>query len=313
MFIGSSNSNIITVTYPPGFVSGIITVASKNACGTSSTRSRFVSTNILPAPIGISGQVFTGLCGVNGASYSISNPITGANSYSWTVPSGATITSNTGSGITVNFATNFSGGLITVAAVNNCGPGTARSASVIGAPGFPTVITGPLSVCSGTNAVYSIPTVSGTSTYTWTWTRGFAYSSGQGTKILTLTAASVPAANQTITVKASNACGISNARVLDLIQIVSCPRIGSSEFETNLNVYPNPVNEIVNITFNSEKDQDCEMKMLDATERVVIKNSLKSKSGPNHYEINVRDLSAGIYLLQIQIGEIQKQLKVIIE
>lgn len=57
-------------------------------------------------------------------------PVTGATSYLWTVPSGATIVgASNGTSIQVNFTNSFSIGSICVAAVNSCGAGSSRCPS----------------------------------------------------------------------------------------------------------------------------------------------------------------------------------------
>src|SRR5690606_26164994 len=63
-----------------------------------------------------------------GVQYSIS-PVAGSSSYTWAVPSGATIISGQGStNITVNFGTN--GGTVSVLASNSCGASTPSTITV---------------------------------------------------------------------------------------------------------------------------------------------------------------------------------------
>ncbi|MBI2967693.1 MAG: gliding motility-associated C-terminal domain-containing protein [Bacteroidetes bacterium] len=75
-----------------------------------------------------------------------------------------------------------------------------------GAPPQPGAITGPLSVCSGTNPGYSIS--AGTDTYNWTVPVGWTINSGQGTTAIGTTSG---ASGGNICVTATNSCGTSPA------------------------------------------------------------------------------------------------------
>lgn len=118
--ISGQGSNSITVSFGPGFVSGLITVSSVNSCGNSTTRSLTVwGKPGIPGPI-TGDKLFCP--GVSGIPYSIAT-VSGANTYNWTVFTGATIIAGQGSkAIKVDmpvfpvFNQNIS-----VTAVNSCG------------------------------------------------------------------------------------------------------------------------------------------------------------------------------------------------
>ncbi len=306
------NTNIITVQYNGAFTSGIISVSATNACGTGAARTRLVNLNVLTAPVAINGLI-SGLCSMTAVPYSISAPITGASSYLWTVPAGASIIgSNTGSSIVVDYTGSFTGGNVTVAALNNCGAGSVRSITVIGAPAFPGNISGSLAICTGVNSSYGISTITGTITYTWTVTRGLTIVSGQGTKTIIVNAG-VPVTGQTMTVKASNACGTTNVRVLDNIAASTCPRIAEDAKAINLIAYPNPVSDKLLIQFNSNDDQNYKVQLMDATSRLVSIQTKSAITGENKIEMNVKGLARGIYLLQFQMADHIEQLRIVIE
>ena len=140
--LSGANTNIITVQYPQNFTATTISVSATNACGVNSPRTRTVGLNTLTAPGAITGPV-DGLCGATNAVYRISH-VRGATSYAWTIPAGATIIGNSnGSTIVVNYSSvSVASGNITVAAVNNCGTGNARSLAVKTVPGLPGSISG---------------------------------------------------------------------------------------------------------------------------------------------------------------------------
>ncbi|RDC64679.1 ice-binding family protein [Adhaeribacter pallidiroseus] len=115
------------------------------------------------------------------------NPVAGAETYTWTVPSNWQIRSgqNTAS-ITVIIGTDP--GTISVSIANSCGVGgsvTTGNIVPVAIPAVP-VITDKSGPCSG--LVYSINEIPGVSTYTWSVPEGFTILSGQGTTSIKVTA-----------------------------------------------------------------------------------------------------------------------------
>ncbi len=104
--------------------SGDITVYGNNSCGNGQVSPSFaVTVDPLPAPAGnISGP--SDVCiGSSGVVYSVAT-IANATGYSWTVPTGVTITSGNGTkSITVTFTVNAVSGDFTVMGTNACGDG----------------------------------------------------------------------------------------------------------------------------------------------------------------------------------------------
>lgn len=141
-----------------------------------------------------------------GLVYSI-NPVPGANSYTWTVPSDALITSGQGStSIVVNIG--YSEEAISVVASNNCGASSPASLPLtLGLlPEFVS-INGIFQVCADTPGMeYTVNPEEGV-TYTWSYSgNGFELVSGQGTGAIV--ANYLPnATNGTLNVSPSNACG----------------------------------------------------------------------------------------------------------
>ncbi len=122
---GTSTTNSITVNFGTSATSGNITVMGTNSCGEGTVSSKVITINPLPSAAGtISGN--TTVCqGQNAVTYSVPT-ISNATSYVWSLPSGATGTSNTNS-ITVNYGITAISGNITVKGNNSCGDGSASS------------------------------------------------------------------------------------------------------------------------------------------------------------------------------------------
>ena len=125
--------------------------------------------------------------GQPGAGYSLA-PVSGATSYSWTVPAGAAITAGAGTtAITVVFPN--SSGSVGITPVNACGLGNASVKAVtMTAPPIPGSITGTTPVCAGQTGVnYSISSVSGATSYIWAVPSDATITSGQGTAAIIVT------------------------------------------------------------------------------------------------------------------------------
>jgi PKD repeat protein len=307
--IGNATSNIITVEYNSGFSGGVISVAASNICGSSSPRTRSVVQNILPAPAIITGPA-DGVCGQTGVVYSVAQ-VLGANSYDWTLPSGASIIGPAnGSSIVVEFSPLFVSGNIAVAARNGCGIGLSRSLNVKAVTGIPGVISGPTAVCAGSVQNYSIATVTGASSYQWTVPGTSVINTGQGTKVINMTYSLVPSANGIVTVKAVNACGTSSVRVLAVVS-TNCSRLGDIS-NYSMVAYPNPVSAELTVEFGSEYGRNADVVLRDAVGQVVYSESRVTSQGLNSTKINVDNLSAGIYLLQLYMNDRIEQIKVVV-
>lgn len=120
-------TNSIEVDFGPSFTSGTVEVVSVNSCGNSPSRSRTVY-GAPVKPAAITGNAAP-CSGSTGNVYSV-DPLPGATFYSWTVPSGASITSGaTSNSITVDFGTNT--GNITARGENSCGSGAKKYLAIV--------------------------------------------------------------------------------------------------------------------------------------------------------------------------------------
>jgi gliding motility-associated-like protein len=126
--VGRTDSS--SITFSMGNAAGNITVTAVNLCGNSPTpATRAISLGTTPAaPNQILGNS-TPCANLSNLPYEI-NPVTGASSYTWTVPAGATIVSGGGTNnIYINWGSS-AGGLVSVRANNSCGASAATTLNV---------------------------------------------------------------------------------------------------------------------------------------------------------------------------------------
>ncbi len=68
---------------------------------------------------------------------------------------------------------------------------------------------------------------------------------------------------------------------------------------TDINLFPNPVNELLSLTFTTEKQQAINIEIFDFTGKKVFTSNLKSGTGINKTAINTAELANGSYIIKI--------------
>ena len=142
-----SSGTSIPVSFDNTAVSNYIKVKPMNYCSVGDSSTKYITVNLLPANPGmIQGEA--SVCkGQTGVTYSI-GVIPYADTYVWTLPSGATGNSTTNS-ITVDFSSLAASGNITVRGFNNCGlgPVSTLAVSTSAIPEATITPSGPTAIC----------------------------------------------------------------------------------------------------------------------------------------------------------------------
>ena len=198
---GVTDGVAVPVTAPTNYN---VTGTDANGCtNTASTSVSLISAPVAPAAIlGVDT-----ICGLSSAVYYVS-AVSGASSYSWTIPSGWSGTSTTDS-ITASSISSI--GTISVTANNTCGSSASQSLNVFfgNPPAQPSSILGVTHLCDSSSTAYAVTLDPSATGYTWTLPSGWSGSSSNYT--ITATAST---SNGVITVTADNACGSSTPSTL---------------------------------------------------------------------------------------------------
>ena len=192
-----------------------------NTCSNSSAQQTRVANCAVPRTPGAITTVggTSTVCPGDTKSYSIV-AVTGALSYTWTPPTGGTITAGQGTTqITIVYNQSFTASSpLKVVSNNNCGFSTARSLTIAkGALTVPSVITGAIAGVRNQSGVpYSVVNVAG-KTYDWTFTtpNSATVSSGNGTNSITADFDQFFTTGA-LKVTATNGCGTSLPRSLTI-------------------------------------------------------------------------------------------------
>jgi plastocyanin len=156
-------------------------------------------------PAAITGNA--GICSATSNSYSIA-AVSGATSYTWSLPSGWSGSSTT---TTITTVSGTSSGNVSVTANNACGASAAKTfaVTVTPTPAQPAAISGNGSTCNGSSNTYTTAAVAGITSYTWSLPSGWS-----GTSATSTITAVAGTTGGTISVTASNSCGTSAAKTL---------------------------------------------------------------------------------------------------
>ncbi|ANE53219.1 hypothetical protein [Flavisolibacter tropicus] len=199
-----------------------VVMTSNEPCAKPTAASQTITITVRPAipatPGSISGTA-NQCINRTGLIYSITT-VPNATSYTWTLPTGWSITSGQGTAsITVSTTGTAVSGNITVIATNSCGSSSAQTFPVTvttGTPPPPGVITGTTAICPTKTLTYSIEPVAGATSYNWTVPTNWSITSGQGSTSVVVQAPN-NAQSGNIAVVATNVCGSSTASILSVV------------------------------------------------------------------------------------------------
>ncbi len=299
---GTTSVNITPATY----TSAAITVSAVSACGASTAKSLTIRST--PATPGTITGTTTNVCSAGPYTYSIA-AVTGATSYIWTVPTGCTILTNSGTSITMGTSSGFTAaGNVTVKSSNGCGASVAKTLAISPIPTQPAVITGISAVCASQQGVtYSTTAVAGM-TYVWTVPTGATIFSGQGNNSIVV---NFGTSVGSITVKASNGCALSTARSLTVTQL-ACRMADEETIETiqepNFDIFPNPGHGTYTLRLNNI-ESSAKANIYSMTGQLI--QQINIPVGTMEIPVNLNDAAEGIYLLRIENDTFVKELKVI--
>ena len=208
----TTTTNSVAINFSPTATVGSLTVKGHNSCGDGAISASFpISFSSLPLAAGAITGTATVCQGQNNVLYTVPS-ITYATSYIWTYTGiGATFPPSTSTNsVSITFSPTATNGILTVVGHSNCGDGTVSANYPITVNLLPVAagtITGTPTICQGQNSVsYTLPSISGASSYVWTYSGTGAPILGGTTNNITINF-SATATQGNLTVKGTNSCG----------------------------------------------------------------------------------------------------------
>ncbi len=299
----------INVTFNTGYLTGAVTCKNSNACSISAAKSVTVTAGPA-APVAITGS--SNACASMQSStpntYSIA-PVTGALSYLWTVPANATLISGQGTtSVSVQFASNFVSGTLSVASQGTCITSAAKTLIIYKVPGLPSTITGNTSICAevagGIPVSYSIAPIVGATSYNWTLPAGATIVSGAGTSAISVLFAVNTPAGSLVRVASVNACGTSSLRsTAGLVTCASPIEIGGVDNanggSTFSELYPNPATDFLNFDVTSDINKDVLVQVYNVLGAEVINQKYAVVTGTTSLKTDVSGLHNGVFMVRL--------------
>ena len=204
----------------------------------------------VPAITSITGQAYVCpfVSSGDSAKYYVTKNNAGIVKYNWTVPTGATIVSGTGSDtIWVKYDNTFTAGNISVNLVSYCGvSGAAKVLAVKTVSPTPTSCKGPLVSCPivGTPVTYTTTPIAGITTYLWTVPTGATINGSNAGSSVNVTFNSAVTGN--VSVRTVTACGQSAAKVLYVSAVAKVQSVSGTTIACPSDVVEYVANDTLN-------------------------------------------------------------------
>ncbi len=231
-----------------------------------------------------------------------------ANGPTWLVPSNAPIGSvksayQWSTGATTRNILVTTGGTYYLTVTNNNGctkVSSGKTVTVNALPSASVTASGALTFCAGGSVTFTASSGNG---YTYQWLKNGNNISGATNISYTATTAGT----YKVVVTKTNGCSkTSNGKVVT----INCKTGEEYSNSLNMGVYPNPTQNHLTVTFESEYAYSL-LKVLDVTGKVISQLELKGEEGGFEDELDVSFLSPGVYMLQVTSGDRQSNIRFI--
>ncbi|MBI1286670.1 MAG: PKD domain-containing protein [Flavobacteriales bacterium] len=105
-----------------------------------------------------------------------------------------------------------------------------------------------------------------------------------------------------------------NYGCIDSITLPSSVNVGISELRSQLRpvIFPNPTSERFNILIDSKERSTVSFNVIDPMGKVVMGRVLKVSVGSNRFDVDIEQLSAGTYVIQLRSGDETHSLPLVI-
>ncbi len=141
-------------------------------------------------------------------------------------------------------------------------------------------------------------------TYSWSPSAGLSSST-------VLNPVASPSGTTTYTLTANYGSCSSTSSVVVTVDL--CNGITENTDEVNVNVFPNPAGNVLNVGFEMNTNQTVQLNLVDITGKSVFAKTVSLKSGSNKEVISLDEYATGLYFLKVQTGTSSSTKKIVIE
>lgn len=178
---------------------------------------------------------------------------------------------------------------VTVTDGNSCNGYDAVLVNVIADPNA-AMGSDPTICVSGTTILSVTP---GAASYLW--------SNGATTSSINVDGSVLGIGTHPFSVEVTNSFGCTSADTVT-VNVISCLGINENNSQIQMNVYPNPATDIINLNINSEMSGEMHISILNEVGQPMLVQKWNCVAGNQIKQMDVSNLSAGIYLVQIELN-----------
>jgi len=237
------------------------------------------------------------VCKNNSETYSV-GIITGATSYVWTAPAGATVSGGQGTNtVSITYGASAASGIVSVYGTNAGGNGAASNLSVAvnTVPQNPATPDGPAQVNLQNSSTSDYSTSPGADSYIWMISPASAGIIEGTSSLATVTWSPGFIGMAEITVKGMNACGESGPSGVKSTQVLNTT--GIDDNSASIRVISSESNGYITIEMNTVANQ-ANVMLLDLSGRVLIKTKIP---GQGTQQLS-QPVKPGVYIIVVDAG-----------
>lgn len=107
--------------------------------------------------------------------------------------------------------------------------------------------------------------------------------------------------------------GMNTPGFFSMDNLTTVNTVGIEELEniSNSNLFPNPTSGNVNLTFESKKETDLLIHVLDMTGKIVMTKIIQSNLGQNQVNLKMETLEGGLYFIEMSDSNSSKRIKIV--
>ena len=107
------------------------------------------------------------------------------------------------------------------------------------------------------------------------------------------------------------ACGMNKTCSFTTLRLAA--NTDNSEYDMNLNAYPNPVSESLNISFYSEASTTYSLRIVNVTGQIILSEMKLASEGENNFQLDMSGFAPGMYTILMQSGDNMVQSRIMKE
>jgi hypothetical protein len=119
----------------------------------------------------------------------------------------------------------------------------------------------------------------------------------------------LPVGTHTFYIQAVN-CSLMTSPITMTVYVDPCTGIEEQKMLRGVSIYPNPTNGILKVSL-TERFEKCKISLINSVGQLILSGETNFVSGEPSFELNLKDVSKGLYFLKLQIDDSHRLIKVV--